>query len=74
MHELVERFTLVIVTHNLAQAERLSSRVAFFSVEPGPEDGRTGVLVEAGETEQVFAEPTDSRTRDYLRSSRSAEA
>ncbi len=55
--ELRERFTIVMVTHNLQQAARVSQRIAFF---------HSGELVEAGETGDVFTNPQDKRTQDYL--------
>ncbi len=55
--ELRENFTIVIVTHNMQQAARVSQRTAFFHL---------GVLVEEGETAQIFTNPRDSRTQDYI--------
>jgi phosphate transport system ATP-binding protein len=67
MRELARRFTLVLVTHDLGQARRVSQRTAFFGVETdGPSDDRTGVLVETGATEELFAAPRDARTRRYV--------
>jgi phosphate transport system ATP-binding protein len=67
MHELKSRYTIVIVTHNMQQATRVSDRTAFFSVLRNEEsDTRTGVLVEYGRTEQIFQDPVDSRTRAYV--------
>ena len=58
MRELKHRFTIVIVTHNMQQAARVSDRTAFFSVLVNPEsDTRTGVLVEYGTTQQIFGRP-----------------
>ena len=53
--ELKERYTIVIVTHNMQQAARISDRTAFFLL---------GELVEYGDTEQIFAQPHDKRTED----------
>jgi phosphate transport system ATP-binding protein len=65
--ELRERFTILIVTHNMQQAARVSDRTAFFTAEEVEGEGsRAGVLVEHGPTEQVFSEPGDPRTRSYL--------
>jgi phosphate transport system ATP-binding protein len=65
--ELRERFTILIVTHNMQQAARVSDRTAFFAAEEVEGEGsRAGVLVEHGPTEQVFSEPGDPRTRSYL--------
>ena len=55
--ELKERYTIVIVTHNMQQAVRISDRTAFFLL---------GELVEYGATEQVFSAPTEKRTEDYI--------
>jgi phosphate transport system ATP-binding protein len=67
MHEIKSEYTIVIVTHNMQQATRVSDRTAFFSVLRNEEsDTRTGVLVEYGRTEQIFQDPVDSRTRAYV--------
>ena len=67
MHEIKSHYTIVIVTHNMQQATRVSDRTAFFSVLRNEEsDTRTGVLVEYGRTEQIFQDPVDSRTRAYV--------
>jgi phosphate transport system ATP-binding protein len=67
MRDIKSRYTIVIVTHNMQQATRVSDRTAFFSVLRNEEsDTRTGVLVEYGRTEQIFQDPTDSRTRAYV--------
>ena len=55
--ELKKRYTIIIVTHNMQQAARISDRTAFFLM---------GELVEFGETERVFSVPKDSRTEDYI--------
>ena len=55
--ELKDRYTIVIVTHNMQQAARISDRTAFFLL---------GELVECGDTEQIFAQPQDKRTEDYI--------
>ena len=55
--ELKERYTIVIVTHNMQQAVRISDQTAFFLL---------GELVECGNTEQLFSQPTDKRTEDYI--------
>ncbi len=65
MHSLKGRFTIVIVTHNMQQATRVADRTAFFSLETGGEKP-VGTLIEVGETERIFAEPRDPRTRDYV--------
>jgi phosphate transport system ATP-binding protein len=67
MLELKQRFTIVIVTHNMQQAARVSDRTAFYSVEVGNEsDARTGVLVEFDVTEKLFSNPSDERTENYI--------
>ena len=55
--ELKEKYTIVIVTHNMQQAVRISDQTAFFLL---------GELVEYGETEQMFSQPRDKRTEDYI--------
>ena len=67
MHELRSDYTIVIVTHNMQQAARVADRTAFFTarVEEGNGD-RTGVLVEVGPTKQIFENPRDQRTEDYI--------
>jgi phosphate transport system ATP-binding protein len=57
IHELSERFTIVIVTHNMQQAARVSRRTAFFHL---------GELIEFGDTTQIFTNPHEQRTRDYI--------
>jgi phosphate transport system ATP-binding protein len=67
MHELKSQYTIVIVTHNMQQATRVSDRTAFFSVLVNPDsDTRTGVLVEYGPTQQIFENPHDRRTEAYV--------
>ena len=57
MRELKEKYTVVIVTHNMQQAARISDKTAFFLL---------GELVEMGDTESVFSTPKDRRTEDYI--------
>ena len=57
MAELRKNYTVVIVTHNMQQAVRISDKTAFFLI---------GEMVEFGETDQVFARPVDRRTEDYI--------
>jgi phosphate transport system ATP-binding protein len=65
MHELVSDYTIVIVTHNMQQAARVSDRTAFFTVEVN--DGvRTGIVVEFDQTQRIFTNPSDKRTEDYV--------
>jgi phosphate transport system ATP-binding protein len=67
MREIKSRYTIVIVTHNMQQATRVSDRTAFFSVLVNEEsDTRTGVLVEYATTEHIFHDPADSRTQAYV--------
>jgi len=57
IHDLKDRYTIVIVTHNMQQAARVSDQTAFFL---------QGDLVEAGATNTIFTKPQDSRTEDYI--------
>ena len=67
MREIKERYTIVIVTHNMQQAARVSDRTAFFTTEVNPEsDVRTGVLVEVDDTARIFSNPADERTEAYI--------
>jgi len=62
MQSLKQRYTIVIVTHNMQQAARVSDFTAFMMT-----DGfRAGNLVEFGATKQIFTTPADSRTEDYI--------
>jgi len=67
MSEIKLDYTIVIVTHNMQQAARVSDRCAFFTTEVNEEsDVRTGVLVEVDRTETMFANPSDERTEHYV--------
>jgi phosphate transport system ATP-binding protein len=67
MQEIKDRFTIVIVTHNMQQAGRVSDRTAFFTTEVNTEsDRRTGVLVEFDRTTTIFSTPADARTEAYV--------
>jgi len=67
MQEIKSKYTIVIVTHNMQQATRVSDRTAFYSVlRDDKSDTRTGVLVEYGRTQQIFEDPHDSRTQAYV--------
>jgi phosphate transport system ATP-binding protein len=66
MRELVAEYTIVIVTHNMQQAARVSDRTAFFTVEVAEEGKRTGMVVEFAETETIFTNPSDERTEAYV--------
>ena len=57
MDELRENFTIIIVTHSMQQAARVSQRTAFFHL---------GKLVEVDDTVKMFTNPTDTRTQDYV--------
>jgi phosphate transport system ATP-binding protein len=65
MLELQQRYTIVIVTHNLQQAKRVADRTAFLYVDTS-QGGRTGYLVEFGPTEQIFDSPQQKYTQDYI--------
>jgi len=66
MEELKESLTIVIVTHNMQQAARVSDRTAFYTAEPDEQGRRVGKLVEYDETETIFTKPTDPRTEGYI--------
>jgi phosphate transport system ATP-binding protein len=67
MQEIKDEYTIVIVTHNMQQAARVSDRTAFFTTEVNTEsDRRTGVLVEVDKTAKMFAAPNDERTEAYI--------
>jgi phosphate transport system ATP-binding protein len=66
MHELKERYTIIIVTHNMQQASRISDRTAFFNAEPSPTGSRFGYLVEYAPTAVIFDQPKEQSTRDYV--------
>jgi phosphate transport system ATP-binding protein len=67
MQEIKKDFTIIIVTHNMQQAARVSDRTAFFTTEVNPEsDRRTGVLVEFDSTQKMFSTPGDERTEAYV--------
>ncbi|MFZ4656782.1 MAG: phosphate ABC transporter ATP-binding protein PstB [Caldilineaceae bacterium] len=62
IRELVQKYTILIVTHNMQQAARVSDYTAFFSVNPQ----RSGLLVEYDQTKRLFTAPKDKRTEDYI--------
>ena len=67
MRELRERYTIVVVTHNMQQAARVSDRTAFFTVNIDDHAGmRTGALVEYDDTEKIFTQASDERTEAYI--------
>ncbi len=67
MEEIKADYTIVIVTHNMQQAARVSDRCAFFTTEVNEaSDTRTGILVEFDRTEKMFSNPSDVRTENYV--------
>jgi len=67
MEEIKSEYTIVIVTHNMQQAARVSDRCAFFTTEVNEtSDTRTGILVELDRTEKIFSNPSDQRTENYV--------
>ena len=67
MLELRNEYTIIVVTHNMQQAARVSDRTAFFTARPDETTGnRTGLLVEYGLTSTIFSNPNDKRTEDYI--------
>ncbi len=67
MRELTETYTIVVVTHNMQQAARVSDRTAFFTLEVDESDGtHAGKLVEYDDTEKIFTAASDRRTEDYI--------
>jgi phosphate transport system ATP-binding protein len=67
MDEIKEEYTIIIVTHNMQQAARVSDMTAFYSVEVNEtSDTRTGILVEYDRTDKIFSNPTDERTERYV--------
>jgi len=66
MLELKQNYTIAMVTHNMQQATRVADVTAFFSVDIS-QGGRTGYLVEMGETRQIFHDPREQLTKEYIR-------
>ena len=66
MRQLALEYTILIVTHNMQQAARVSDRTAFFTAELDDNGVRHGRLVEYGPTRQIFSAPQDKRTEDYI--------
>jgi phosphate transport system ATP-binding protein len=67
MQQIKQQYTIIIVTHNMQQAARVSDRTAFFTTELNAEsDRRTGRLVEFGRTTKMFSNPDDERTEQYV--------
>jgi phosphate transport system ATP-binding protein len=65
MQELKKKYTIAIVTHNLQQAKRVADRTGFFYVDT-TQGGRTGYLIEYGETDELFENPQKQQTQDYI--------
>ncbi|WP_299493248.1 phosphate ABC transporter ATP-binding protein PstB [Acaryochloris sp. IP29b_bin.137] len=66
MQELKEQYTIVIVTHNMQQASRVSDKTAFFNAEATEQGGKLGYLVEYNDTVTIFTNPKQDYTRDYV--------
>jgi phosphate transport system ATP-binding protein len=66
MQDLKEKYTIVIVTHNMQQASRVSDKTAFFNVEATKSGGKVGYLVECDNTVNMFTNPRQAQTRDYV--------
>ncbi|MBA4862397.1 phosphate ABC transporter ATP-binding protein [Streptomyces sp. PSKA54] len=66
MEHLAREFTIIVVTHNMQQAARVSHRTAFFTADVDPQGVRHGRLVEYDETALIFSNPSDQRTEDYI--------
>jgi phosphate transport system ATP-binding protein len=67
MQDIKKEYSIVIVTHNMQQAARVSDMTAFFTAEVSEQqDRRTGVLVEYDKTENIFQNPSDERTENYV--------
>jgi phosphate transport system ATP-binding protein len=66
MHELKAKYTIAIVTHNLQQAKRVADKTAFLYVDTGGGE-RTGYLVECGDTQEMFENPKEKATQEYIK-------
>lgn len=66
MHQLKENYTIVIVTHNMQQATRVADMTAFFNAKATDKGGKQGYLVEYDHTENIFQNPQQESTRDYV--------
>jgi len=66
MLELVRDYTIIIVTHNMQQAARVSEMTAFLNAQLDEHGGRRGVLVEYAETDKIFTNPVEKQTEDYV--------
>ncbi|SPJ14760.1 Phosphate import ATP-binding protein PstB 1 (fragment) [Syntrophobacter sp. SbD2] len=65
MTELKQNYTIAIVTHNLQQAQRVADKTGFLYVDT-TQGGRTGYLVEYGDSKQIFDDPKEKHTQDYI--------
>jgi phosphate transport system ATP-binding protein len=63
IHELKEDYTIVIVTHNMQQASRVSDRTGFFNIAG---TGKPGHLIEIDDTDTIFTNPSNKQTEDYI--------
>ncbi len=66
IHKLAQEYTIVIVTHNMQQATRASDMTAFFNAEANEQGKRSGYLVEYAPTQQIFGDPQQEATKDYV--------
>jgi phosphate transport system ATP-binding protein len=66
IHQLKEQYTIIIVTHNMQQASRVADKTAFFNVQTSEKGGRTGYLVEYDRTENIFQNPQQEATKEYI--------
>ncbi|MCL6434204.1 MAG: phosphate ABC transporter ATP-binding protein PstB [Leptolyngbyaceae cyanobacterium HOT.MB2.61] len=66
IHELEAQYTIVIVTHNMQQASRVSDYTAFFNAEPTEKGGKVGYLVEYDKTDKIFNSPQEQATQEYV--------
>jgi len=66
LHELKEEYTIVIVTHNMQQASRVSDMTAFYNAEAAEKGAKVGYLVEYDETEKIFHSPQQEKTQEYV--------
>ena len=66
IHELKQQYTIIIVTHNMQQASRVSDLTAFYNAEATEEGGKMGYLVEYNRTEEIFQNPVQKSTQEYV--------
>ncbi len=66
IHELKQQYTIVIVTHNMQQAARVSDMTAFFNVDPDDKGRRVGYIVEYDNTDRIFQDPQQEATKEYV--------